>query len=75
MRYSIEFYEYDWGQFNYHPVKDISYEASAQFNCDNDITFNVEYLTRIEDTIESIEKFFESVYVQMNCCHSDEYNR
>lgn len=74
MKYSIEFFEYDWAQFNYHPTKDISYEACAQFNCDDDITFNVEYLTRIEDTIESIENFFESVYLKMNCCHSDEYD-
>jgi hypothetical protein len=75
IKYHIEFYEYDYAQFRNHPTKDVSYEPKAQFHKENDVVFNVAYLPNAQDTIESIEKFFESVFVQMNCTYYEEYNR
>jgi len=75
IKYHIEFYEYDYGQFRTHPIKDVSYEPKAQFNKENDVVFNVAYLPMAGDTIESVEKFFESIFVQMNCTYYEEYNR
>jgi hypothetical protein len=75
IKYHIEFYEYDYAQFRNHPIKDVSYEPRAQFNCENDVVFDVKYLPRNDDTIDSVEKFFESIFVQMNCIYYEEYNR
>lgn len=67
-KYFINFYEYDNRKDgrHLHPIMNIfSYSSSAQFNDRHGNTFNVECLTN--DSIESVEAFFERVWRQLDC--------
>jgi len=54
--------------------KDVDFGAKTQFNNENGETFDVSYFVRTgETTIEDVEKFFENMWVKMECAYYEEF--
>ena len=72
IKYVIIMSEFSWADLTRNLLNDISFEPLVQFVTDDDKTVNVTFLD-LDETIQVIEDFYESMWRKMEFAYSEPY--